>query len=63
MGAIHLATNPATTPNSKHTDIRHLFIRERVANSEFKPGSVRSALKFCDGYLLIFLFLVGPSND
>ena len=36
MGAIHLAKNPATTPNSKHIDIRHHFIRERVANGEFK---------------------------
>ena len=31
VGAIHLAKNPATTPNSKHIDIRHHFIRERVA--------------------------------
>ena len=29
VGAIHLAKNPATTPNSKHIDIRHHFIRER----------------------------------
>ena len=36
MGAIHLAKNPATTPNSKHIDIRLHFIRERVANGEFK---------------------------
>ena len=36
VGAIHLAENPATTPNSKHIDIRHPFIRERVANGQFK---------------------------
>ena len=36
MGVIHLGKNPATTPNSKHIDIRHPFIRERVANVEFK---------------------------
>ena len=36
VGAIHLAKNPATTSNSKHIDIRHHFIRERVANGEFK---------------------------
>ena len=34
VGAIHLAKNSATTPNSKHIDIRHHFIRERVANGE-----------------------------
>ena len=33
---IHLAKNPATTPNSKDIDIRHHFIRERVPNGEFK---------------------------
>ena len=36
VGAIHLAKNPATTPNSKHIDIRHHFIRERGENGEFK---------------------------
>ena len=35
MGVIHLAKNPATTPNSKHIDIRHHFIRERMANGKF----------------------------
>ena len=42
MGAIHLAKNPATTPNSKHSDIRRHFIRERVANGEFKVVYVPS---------------------
>ena len=42
MGAIHLAKNPATTPNSKHIDNHHHFIRERVANSEFKVVRVPS---------------------
>ena len=36
VGAIHLAKNPAATSNSKHIDIRHHFIRECVANGEFK---------------------------
>ena len=36
VGEIHLAKNLATTPNSKHIDIRHHFVRERVANGEFK---------------------------
>ena len=42
VGAIHLAKNPATTPNSKHIDIHHHFLRERVANSEFKVVYVPS---------------------
>ena len=42
VGAINLAKNPATTPNSKHIDIRHHFIRERVANGEFKVVYVPS---------------------
>ena len=36
VSAIHLACNPATPPNSKHIDIRHHFIRERV-----EQGSLR----------------------
>ena len=42
VGAIHLAKNPATTPNSKHIAIRHHFIRERVANGEVKVVYVPS---------------------
>ena len=38
VGALHLANNPATTPNSKHIDIRPHFLRERVANGEFRVG-------------------------
>ena len=48
VGALHLANNPATTPNSKHTDIRHHFIRERVANGEFRVVHVRSDLQHAD---------------
>ena len=50
VGAIHLAKNPATTPNSKHIDIRHHFIPERVANGEFKVVYVR-----CEGQHAYFL--------
>ena len=42
VGAIHLDKNPATTPNSKHIDICHHFIRDRVANGEFKVVYVPS---------------------
>ena len=42
MRPIHLAKNPATTPNLKHIDIRHHFNRERVANGEFKVVYVPS---------------------
>ena len=48
MGAIYLAKNPATTPNSKHIDIRHHFIRERVANGEFKVVYVPSEEQHAD---------------
>ena len=48
MGAIHLAKNPATTPNSKHIDIRHHFIRERVANVEFKVVYIPSEEQHAD---------------
>ena len=48
VGAIHLAKNPATTPNSKHTDIRHHLIRERVANGEFKVVYVPSEEQHAD---------------
>ena len=46
VGALHLANNPATTPNSKHIDIRHLFLRERVANGEFRVVHVRHHADF-----------------
>ena len=36
VGAIHRPKNPAAAPNSKHIDIRHHFIRECVANGEFR---------------------------
>ena len=48
MGAIHLAKNPATTPNSKHIDIRHDFIREREANGEFTVVYVPSKEQHAD---------------
>lgn len=47
-GAIHLAVNPATTPNSKHIDIRHHLIRERVARGEFKVVHVPTTFQHAD---------------
>ena len=48
VSAIHLACNPASTPNSKHIDIRHHFIRERVEWGDFKVVHVRSGLQRAD---------------
>ena len=48
VGAVHLAKNPATTPNSKHIDSCHHFIRERVANGEFKVVYVPSEEQHAD---------------
>lgn len=48
VGAIHLANNPATTPNSKHIDVRHHFLRERVAKGEFKVVYVPSDQQHAD---------------
>ena len=47
-GAIHLAKNPVTTPNSKHIDVCHHFLRERVASGEFEVVHVPSALQHSD---------------
>ena len=48
VGALHLANNPATTPNSNHIDIRHHFLQERVANGEFRVVHVRWDLQHAD---------------
>ena len=48
VGALHLANNPAITPNSKHVDFRRYFIRERVARKEFKVVYVPSELQHAD---------------
>ena len=48
VGASNLAHNPVTTPNSKHIDIRRHFLRERVANGEFRVVHVRSDLQHAD---------------
>ena len=48
MGALHSVANPVTTPNSKHIDIRHHFIREWVARKQFRVVHVASALEHAD---------------
>lgn len=48
MGALRMANNPRTTPNSKHIDIRYHFIRERVARGEFTIEHVPSHLQHAD---------------
>ena len=47
-GAIYLANNPVTTPNSKHIDVRHHFFRERVADQEFQIVHVPSEEQHVD---------------
>lgn len=58
MGALHLAKNPATTPNSKHIDIRHHFIRERIGRGEFRVVHVASKYQQAD-----FLTKALPRED
>lgn len=53
QGAIHLAGNPVTTPNSKRVNARHHFLQERFSNGEFEVIHVSSALKHAD-------FLIKP---
>ena len=48
MGALRLAKKPRTTPNSKHIESRHHFIRQRVARDEFKIEHVPSHLQHAD---------------
>ena len=47
-GAIYSANNPVTTPNSNHIDVRHHFLRERVANGEFQIVHVPSEDQHAD---------------
>ena len=48
QGAIYLPIKLVTTPNSKHIDVRHQLLRERVANGEFEVVHVSSALLHAD---------------
>ena len=48
QGAIHLTKTPVTTPNRKHINVRHHFLRERDAGGEFEVVDVLSALHHAD---------------
>lgn len=48
MRALYLANSSATTPYSKHMDIRNHSIRERIARKQFKIVRVASALQHAD---------------
>ena len=41
-GALQLAQNPITNSNSKHIDVRHHFLRERVRQRDIKVVQVPS---------------------
>ena len=36
QGAVQLAQNPVTNPNSKHVDVRHHFLRELVRQEDIE---------------------------
>ena len=42
-GAVQLAKNPITNPNSKHIDVRHHFLRELVGRKEVSIIHVTSS--------------------
>ena len=44
QGATRLKKTPVSTPNRKHVDVRHHFLRKRDANGEFEVADVWSAL-------------------
>ena len=52
-GALHSAKSLVTTSNSKHVDVCHHFLPERVAKAEFEVVHVSSSLQHAD-------FLTGP---
>ena len=47
-GARHLAQNPVSTPNSKHIDVRHHFLRELVLRGDFSIVHVESEKQHAD---------------
>ena len=57
-GAIQLAKHPIANSNSKHIDVRHHMLRERVEEKEFDIIHVPSRYQHAD-----FLTKVLPEND
>ena len=45
---IHLANNPVTSSENNHIDVRQRFLRERVANGEFRVIHAPSAQQRAD---------------
>ena len=48
QGAVKLAQNPVTNSNSKHIDVRHHFLRERVRQRDIKVVQVPSEFQHVD---------------
>ena len=48
MGALQLASNPVSSSNSKHIDVRHHFLRELVTKGEIKTIHVLSEYQHAD---------------
>ena len=48
QGAVQLTQNPVTNSNSKHTDVRHHFLRERVRQRDIKVVQVPSEFQHRD---------------
>ena len=48
-GAISLANNPLSSARSRHIDVRHHFLREKVADGTVRIIHVRTADQHADG--------------
>ena len=48
QGTVQLAQNPITNSNSKYTDVRHHFLRERVRQRDIKVVQVPSEFQHAD---------------
>ena len=48
QGTVQLAQNPVTNSNSKHVDVRHLFLREIVRQRDIEVVDVLSEFQHAD---------------